>query len=152
MPHGAVQWASEHDKLGFLELTALSRPAREALEAYLAARPTIGDAPLFPRADDPARPIHKMHAEHWLSRAERKAGLPKLDRGLWHPYRRLWASERKHLPDVDVSRAGGWRDVATIKASYQLADPATMLRAIENAPPGHTSDTPITETQNRTTT
>ena len=81
-----------------------------------------------------------------------KAGLPKLDRGLWHPYRRLWASERKHLPDVDVSRAGGWRDVATMKASYQLADPATMLRAIENTPPGHTSDTPHQSEQSSVTT
>ena len=40
-------------------------------------------------------------------------------------YRRLFASERKHLPDVDLMRAGGWRDLATMKRSYQQADPAT---------------------------
>jgi len=43
-------------------------------------------------------------------------------------------------------RAGGWRDLATMKRSYQQADPATTLRVIENEPgtreSGHTSDTP----------
>jgi integrase len=152
MPHGAVRWASEHDKLGYLELTALSAPARSALEAYLGARPAIGAAPLFPRTDDSTRPINKMHAEHWLSRAEQRAKLPKLDRGLWHPYRRLWASERKHLPDPDVAKAGGWRDVSVMRSSYQLADPATVLRVIENAPPGHTLDTQTTNSQSGPTT
>ena len=49
-------------------------------------------------------------------------------------YRRLFASERKHLPDVDLMRTGGWRDLATMKRSYQQADPATTLRVIENEP------------------
>ena len=43
-------------------------------------------------------------------------------------------------------RAGGWRDLATMKRSYQQADPATTLRVIENEletrEPGHTSDAP----------
>lgn len=68
-------------------------------------------------------------------RGEQLAGLPKLEGGLWHPYRRLWAVERKHLSDVDVAKAGGWRDLATMKRSYQRPDPATVLRVIENAAP-----------------
>jgi hypothetical protein len=28
--------------------------------------------------------------DKWLTVAEREAGLPKLDGGLWHPYRRKW--------------------------------------------------------------
>ena len=52
---------------------------------------------------------------------------------------------RKHLPDVDVARAGGWRDLTTMKRSYQRADPATTLRAVENRPTGHTLDTQQTE-------
>jgi len=83
-------------------------------------------------------------ARHLLVRAEARAELPHVDRGAFHAYRRLFASERKHLPDVD--RAGGWRDLATMKRSYQQADPATTLRVIENEPgtreSGHTSDTP----------
>ena len=75
-----------------------------------------------------------MQAGYWLTRAEKRAKLPKLERGGYHAYRRLWASERRHLPDVDVAKAGGWRDLATMKRSYQQPDPATVLRAIENAP------------------
>ena len=83
----------------------------------------------------------KMDALYLLGRAEEKARLVKLERGVWHPYRRLWAVERKHLPDVDVARAGGWRDLTTMKRSYQRADPVTTLRAVENQPAGHTLDT-----------
>ena len=64
-------------------------------------------------------------------RAEKLAELPKLAGGRWHPYRRLWASERKALPDADVAQAGGWRDTRALKMSYQLADPATVLRVVE---------------------
>jgi hypothetical protein len=76
--------------------------------------------------------MNKMQASHMLARAERIAGLPKLERGLWHAYRRAWASERKHLPATDVQHGGGWRDLATMQRSYQRPDPATTLRAIEN--------------------
>ena len=69
-----------------------------------------------------------------LTRAETLAKLPKLERGGFHAYRRLWASERRHLPDVDVAKAGGWRDLATMKRSYQQPDPATGLLATENEP------------------
>jgi hypothetical protein len=83
-----------------------------------------------------------MDASYALRRAEVRAGLVKLERGAWHPYRRLWAVERKHLPDVDVAWAGGWRDLATMKRSYQRSDGATVLRVVENAPAGHIADTP----------
>lgn len=66
----------------------------------------IGDAPLFPRTDDPSRPVNKTQATYGLMRAEQRAKLPKLERGGFHVYRRLWASERRHLPDVDVAKAG----------------------------------------------
>ena len=46
--------------------------------------------------------------------AARSAELPKLRGGVWHPYRRLWATERKHLPDLDVAAAGGWRDTRAL--------------------------------------
>ena len=46
----------------------------------------------------------------------------------WHAYRRKWASERKHLPDVDVAKAGGWNSLERLKTAYQQADKATMLR------------------------
>jgi hypothetical protein len=128
------------------------RTARAALERYLRLQPRLGSAPLFPNLKRPDEAISKIAADHLLRPAERRAKLPKFDRGLWHPYRRAWASSRKHLPDVDVSRAGGWRDLATMKASCQLADPATMLKAIENEPAGHNAVTPEERRADGTTT
>jgi hypothetical protein len=61
------------------------------------------------------------------------AGLEPLERGLWHPFRRKWATERKHLPDVDVAAAGGWNSPATLNAIYKLPDQDTMLRVVLEA-------------------
>lgn len=84
-------------------------------------------------AGEPVLPIRKMRALYWLTRAETLAKLPKLERGGFHAYGRRWASARRHLPAVDVAKAGGWRDRATMKRSYQQPDPAAVLQAIENA-------------------
>ncbi|HEY2378919.1 MAG TPA: hypothetical protein VGH98_23270 [Gemmatimonadaceae bacterium] len=137
MPHGALAFREDHDKLGYFELTPLSTAGRAAIDRYFRLQPRLGDAPLFPEMRDPSTPsesITRNRADYLLRRAESVAGVPKLERGLWHAYRRLWASERKHLPDVDVSRAGGWRDLATMKQAYQQPDAATTLRVVENAP------------------
>ncbi|HEU4564135.1 MAG TPA: tyrosine-type recombinase/integrase [Gemmatimonadaceae bacterium] len=142
MPQGAIRWRAEHDKLGFLEITPIGSAARAELERYLREHPRVGDAPLFSAINAPDEPVHKNTASYWLRTAEKRAKLPKLERGLWHPYRRAWASERKHLPDIDTARAGGWRDLATMKQAYQQPDPATVLQVVENEPPGHTPDTP----------
>jgi hypothetical protein len=67
----------------------------------------------------------------WFAAAERAAGLEKLERGVWHAYRRKWAKERKHLPVKDVMVAGGWQDVRTFLESYNEPDEATMLAVME---------------------
>ena len=71
--------------------------------------------------------------DKWLREAEQLAGLEPLKGSLWHAYRRKWATERKHLPDVDVAAAGGWKSLQALKASYQQADPATMLSVVLGA-------------------
>ncbi len=50
--------------------------------------------------------------DEWLTVAEKKAKLPKLEIACGHAYGRKWAIERKHLPLKDVAAAGGWKDVA----------------------------------------
>ena len=52
---------------------------------------------------------------------------------LWHAYRRKWATERKHMPDVDVAAAGGWKNTVSLKTAYQRADPETILRVVLEA-------------------
>ena len=63
-------------------------------------------------------------------KAEELAGLEKLDGSLWHAYRRKWATERKHLPDIDVAAAGGWTNSNTLRLVYQQADQETMLQVV----------------------
>jgi hypothetical protein len=53
--------------------------------------------------------------------------------GSWHPYRRKWATERKHLPLVDVAAAGGWKGTQMLLKCYQQPDPDTIL-AVMNEP------------------
>ena len=42
-------------------------------------------------------------------------------------------TERKHLPDLDVAAAGGWKDIQSLKSAYQQADTETMLRVVLKA-------------------
>jgi integrase len=68
----------------------------------------------------------------WLQKAEKRAGLPKLDGSLFHAYRRAWATARKDLPLGDVAAAGGWSDVGTLLRWYQQPDEATMLAVMSH--------------------
>ena len=68
-----------------------------------------------------------------LAQAEKLAKLPHLERGGWHAFRRKWATERKHLPNVDVAAAGGWAGTETLVRCYQQADDATMLAVVLGA-------------------
>ena len=77
-------------------------------------------------------PWAAAQCQDFLRRAETAAGLEKLLGGLWHAYRRKWATERKDLPLKDVAAAGGWKDVTTLLTCYQHADEATMLRVMES--------------------
>jgi integrase len=129
--HGAIRWRAENDKQGFDEIAPLGTAARRAIDDYLALEPRLGDVALFPAERDFDSPMRRDVASRWLLKAEKLAKLPKLEHGVFHCYRRLWAMERKNLPDVDVAAAGGWRDTRALKQSYQQADPATMLRVVE---------------------
>jgi integrase len=67
MPHGAIRWRAETDKQGFLFISPISSPAREALEMYLRQSPRMGDVPLFqapgatrPGAANPPGDRHEM--------------------------------------------------------------------------------------------
>ena len=81
----------------------------------------------------PSGKAQRHLADKRLRKAERLAGLESQRGSLWHAYRRKWAAERKHHPDVDVAAAGGWKIVQTLKTAYQQADEETMLRVVLNA-------------------
>jgi len=151
-PHGAIHWRKASDKKGYDLVAPLSKAARQALDTYIRRGSRAGDVPLFPGQQDSSQPITKETASYWLTRAERLAELPHLARGGFHPFRRLWASERRHLPDTDVAAAGGWASIKVMRESYQHSDAATIYAVVDRATAtetdpkgpsrGHTLDTP----------
>ena len=69
----------------------------------------------------------------WLARFNAyraAAGVPRLEHDSFHGLRRKWSTERKHLPGVDVAKAGGWRSIMTMKRAYQQADEVGVLEAV----------------------
>jgi len=78
----------------------------------------------------PSVPVSKDLASEWLLGAESLDQLAKLDGGVWHPYRRKWATARKHHPLKDVAAAGGWKSEETLLRCYQQPDEATMLNVV----------------------
>jgi len=128
--HGAIVWPAVTDKMAKAWTTPINAAVRAAIDRIVAERPGIGRAYLFPSPRNAARAVSRDLVSGWLERAETLAKVPKHAGSLWHAYRRKWASERKHLPDVDVMAAGGWSDLASLKTAYQHADAATMYRVV----------------------
>lgn len=110
---------------------------RAALDRAISANSVIGDTPIFqlPRASKPGapKPWTRWHARDLLERAELMAGLEPVKGGDFHPFRRKWVSERKHLLSRDVAVAGGWRDLRTMERSYQRGDEHTLLAVVTEA-------------------
>jgi integrase len=128
---GTIRWRAEHDKRGVEWVVPMPDALASALQTFRHKVSAVAGW-LFP-GNDPAQPLGREWFDTWLRMAERRAGLPKLDGGLWHPYRRKWATERKAHPIRDVMAAGGWLDSTSLLASYQRADAETVL-AVMNEP------------------
>ncbi len=128
--HGGILWPARSDKKKKAWIAPLDQETRAAIDRILAERPGIGAAYLFQAIKNPAKPVAKETVSQWLLAAEKLAKVEKQSGGLWHPYRRKWATERKHLPDVDVAATGGWSDLSSLKTAYQQADPETMYQVV----------------------
>lgn len=134
-PFGSIHWVAEHDKIGNNHVVPMNEAAQRVLLSVAGDRDLQQSGWIFPSPSDDTRPLDRHLASRWLRRAEALAGIPR-ERGRgWHSFRRGWASSRKHLPDVDVAAAGGWKDTSTMKRCYQHADAAGVLRAVDGAIP-----------------
>ena len=78
------------------------------------------------------KPIPEKTMDEWLRRAEALAGVPHLKGGLWHPYRRSWATSYEGESDVIVAAMGGWEDINVMKASYQKVTATAIVRVAQN--------------------
>lgn len=130
---GTITWRAENDKKGFASTVPMPTAVRDALAESRKHRPAIGDAWVFPADKDPSRALSRVVLDQCLRRAFGLAGVPLKPGGMWHMFRRKWATERKGLPLADVAAAGGWRDPLTPQRIYQQADPET-LRAVVSSP------------------
>lgn len=115
-----ILWRTEADKRGCEWRVPMPTRLVDDVRRFQHALAAVGGW-VFPSEQNPAQPMDRHAFRAWLEQAEAKAGLPKLSGGLWHPYRRKWATERKGLPLPDVAAAGGWKDVTTLMTCYQHA-------------------------------
>lgn len=128
----AITWRADADKMGVLWTIDLASPLVTELRRFQARLGGVGGW-VFPAARYPDQPIDRWAMVKYLLQAERDAGLPKLVGGVWHPYRRKWAMERKHWPMRDVAAVGGWKCLRSLLECYAQADRDTM-RAVVNEP------------------
>jgi integrase len=129
---GTIRWQAAADKKRRESVI----PVPEALLAELRSfRVRLGGSfggLMFPSEKDREVSIRRDVFDKWLRKAEAHAGLVSLEGGLWHPYRRAWATTRKHLPVTDVAQAGGWRDITTLLRCYTQADNDTILAVMSD--------------------
>jgi integrase len=126
-----ITWRAELDKKRRTWVVPMPRHAEETLLKFRAEHPAIGSALVFPMLNDPTKPVTRHLASDWMHRAYRYAGIDRQKGGLWHPFRRKWATERKAYPVRDTAAAGGWEDLPTA-LMYQQPDEDTLRNVIDH--------------------
>ncbi len=127
-----IRWRAETDKKRKEWVVPVPDALLTELRAFQREAGAVGGYVLGKEGEPgkPVEPLSRHELAGLLERAEAKAELPKLEGSLWHAYRRLWATDRKHLPVADVAAAGGWRGPSTLLTCYQQATPEAMLRVM----------------------
>lgn len=125
-PRATIRWRAEADKKGREWVIPVPASLLEELKQF---RRKLGAVAgwLFAAEQNPDQPMDRHLFDKWLTVAETAGEIPKLEGGLWHPYRRKWATERKGHSLKDVAAAGGWHDTETLLKCYQQPDKATLL-------------------------
>ena len=121
-----IRWRAQFDKKRRESVVPMTEDLADEIKDFRRRLGAIGGW-VFPRQSDGSQPMDRYLFNRWLNVAERHAELPKLDFGTWHPYRRMWATARAHLPRKQVAVAGGWRDTETLERCYQQPDKQSLL-------------------------
>ena len=133
IPHAKIRFRAEDQKTGFDHSVPLATETASMMRGYLEQLPEHSEARLFPAQRDTSKPVCVSVMSRCLRAAYGRAGVAPRPGGLWHPWRRKWATERKDMPLTDVAAAGGWRDPTTLLKCYQQPDEDTMNRVVLGA-------------------
>lgn len=125
----SIRWRAEFDKRGRERRVPIPDQLAEALRAFQVELGAIGDGWLFPLADG-SGPCNREIFTQQLVVAEEHAGVPHMQGGGWHAYRRKWATERGDLPLKALMVAGGWKDLQTLVTCYQHPSDEELLRVM----------------------
>ncbi len=133
-----IHWREDTDKQGHEATMPIGGGLRDELRRF---RRELGAVAgwVFAYQAKPDQPLNRYWFDKGLRQAESLAGLKPLNGGLWHPYRRKWGTERKHLPVTDVALAGGWKDTSTLLTCYTQPDDATLLKVLNEPRKVHES-------------
>ena len=124
-----ITFRAEFDKRGRDRVVPIPDALAKELWDFKVKLWSVGNGWLFPCAEKDAPWPREIFGELY-DRAERHANVPHVKGGRFHAFRRKWATERKHMPLVDVMAAGGWRDPGTVYTSYQHATTDGMLEVM----------------------
>jgi integrase len=111
--HRTIRWSAQFDKKRKEWVVPAPEAVLKELRQFQRLFEAVGGW-IFASQQNPAVPMGRDAFTELLNKAERRASLPKLEGGLWHPYRRKWTTERKHLSPTNVAAAGGWKNTATL--------------------------------------
>jgi integrase len=134
----SITWRAEFDKRRREQTIPIPTELADELRSFRAQLGAFGDGWLFPLQTNDGPWDRKMF-DRLLREAQKAAKtddgepLKPLRGALWHAYRRKWATERKHLPAVDVMKAGGWKSRQTMETCYQQATDAGVLEVMTSA-------------------
>ena len=126
-----IRWRAETDKKGYERVYPVADSARGELAAWRRKNPAIGEAWVFPSPRNPRVPCTRHLLDDWLRKAYKLTGIEPPKGGMWHPFRRKWATERKHYPLKDVAEAGGWSDLRSVQ-TYTQTDEETIRTVLLN--------------------
>lgn len=147
-PYGALFWPAETDKVGRCALIPMTKTISEHLLAWRARCRQAGRLGrwVFPSVQSLEKPLPYTTISAWLRAAERHAfkrgePTPPLTNGVWHPYRRLFRTERAlKCHDKFTAAVGGWayredrRSIAVLNQNYLQVTPAVMYQVMDFTP------------------
>jgi hypothetical protein len=148
-PHGGLWWERAWDKIDTAWITPIPEVLAEMLREYIETHDLAGDDWLFPNVEDLRKPVNRSSAGNWIVEAERVANqdgevLPHLEGGRWHPYRRMFRSEKRKLgiDDKVVALCGGWTykdaQAEVMNELYLHFDPPEMYECVASYLPDPT--------------